>query len=142
MRLLCAAQLNPCPMQPMVPLKVTGWFADLAKPNPPPPPRQPGKERFKVSHVSDIIHIDPRTFPRLLSRRLRWCRRDRIFTLCGVNGSQYACCCEMHPTPLLPTRSFLHHLAGLTIGDMMSRIPITNVKVKVLALTQSGDGGR
>ncbi|KAF8434337.1 sphingomyelin phosphodiesterase [Boletus edulis BED1] len=74
-QLLCAAQLNLCPMPPTLPLDLTSWFAK-PKPNPLPPPKQPSGERLKVFHVSDI-HIDP-----------------RYATGYEANCSQYLCCRE------------------------------------------------
>ncbi|KIJ13539.1 hypothetical protein PAXINDRAFT_13661 [Paxillus involutus ATCC 200175] len=57
-QLICANQMNLCPVPPTVPLDLTGWFSK-SKPSPLPPPKQSSGERLKVLHVSDI-HIDPR----------------------------------------------------------------------------------
>ncbi|EKM61347.1 uncharacterized protein PHACADRAFT_180479 [Phanerochaete carnosa HHB-10118-sp] len=57
-QMLCANFLSLCPLPPVSPLNLTGWFAK-PKPDPLPPPKQPSGERLKVLHLSDF-HIDPR----------------------------------------------------------------------------------
>lgn len=47
-----------CPIPPVSPLNLTGWFAK-PKPSPLPPPKTPSGRRLKVLHLSDV-HIDPR----------------------------------------------------------------------------------
>ncbi|KAI0094202.1 sphingomyelin phosphodiesterase [Irpex rosettiformis] len=47
-----------CPIPPVSPLNLTGWFAK-PKPNPLPAPKQPSGKRLKVLHISDL-HLDTR----------------------------------------------------------------------------------
>lgn len=57
--MLCENFLSLCPLPPVSPLNLTGWFAK-PKPNPLPAPKKPSGKRLKVLHLSDV-HIDPRT---------------------------------------------------------------------------------
>ncbi|GJE85857.1 sphingomyelin phosphodiesterase [Phanerochaete sordida] len=57
-QMLCENFLGMCPLPPVSPLNLTGWFAK-PKPNPLPPPKKPSGKRLKVLHLSDV-HIDPR----------------------------------------------------------------------------------
>ena len=58
--MLCQNFLSLCPIPPVSPLNLTGWFAK-PKPYPLPKPKKPSGKRLKVLHLSDI-HLDPRTY--------------------------------------------------------------------------------
>ncbi|KAI0094211.1 Metallo-dependent phosphatase-like protein, partial [Irpex rosettiformis] len=57
-QMLCQNFLSLCPLPPVSPLNLTGWFAK-PKPNPLPVPKKPSGKRLKVLHLSDF-HLDPR----------------------------------------------------------------------------------
>lgn len=55
--MLCQNFLGLCPLPPVSPLNLTGWFA---KPKPTNPTvRKPTGKRLKVLHLSDL-HLDTR----------------------------------------------------------------------------------
>lgn len=58
--MLCENFLGFCPLPPVSPLNLTGWFAK-PKPDRLPAPKKPSGKRLKVLHLSDV-HLDPRAF--------------------------------------------------------------------------------
>lgn len=58
-QMLCQNFLGLCPLPPVSPLNLEGWFAK-EKPYPLPERRKPSGKRLKVLHISDV-HLDPRT---------------------------------------------------------------------------------
>ncbi|KAI0347728.1 sphingomyelin phosphodiesterase [Trametopsis cervina] len=57
-QMLCQNFLGLCPLPPVSPLNLTGWF-EKPKPSPLPAAKKPSGKRLKVLHLSDV-HIDPR----------------------------------------------------------------------------------
>ena len=58
--MLCQNFLSLCPLPPVSPLNLTGWFTK-PKPDPLPAAKKPSGKRLKVLHLSDL-HLDPRMF--------------------------------------------------------------------------------